>query len=330
MENKYKPGIIIMLSLFGIAVIASFFIIVSGTKTVKSDGGDKSVKNVFSQGANISPNSIAVLNIFSPIQYVSDGGAFNIKKSGTLYWLELLDKVEKNSSIKALIIRINSPGGTIAATQEIYNKIHRIRKKGKIVVVSMGDICASGGYYIASAADYIVANPGTVTGSIGVIMGGLDLSGLFTKYGIGYNVIKSGKNKDIMSPFRKMSKEERAMLEELVMDAYYQFFNAVAESRNIDKKKLKKVADGRILSANQAKAANLIDELGDFEDTITITAEKAGIKGTPNVFELKPDMKKMFEMFTAKALGQKPEVNLIKTPSILADNYSPIMYMYTY
>jgi protease-4 len=331
MEQNKGIGIA-LICLFGVSVISAFFVIILQARESKPQER-AAIQRSIMPTQTWKANSIAVLNIFSPIQYVSDDTTFPVRREGALYWLDLLKTVEENPNINALIIRINSPGGTIAATQEIYNQILRIREKGKTVVVSMGDLCASGGYYIASAADYIVANRGTLTGSIGVIMAGVDLSDLFKRYGIEYNVIKSGEFKDSGTFFRKMTPEERRLLESVVMDAYNQFFEDVASARDLSPSRLRPVADGRILTARQALDAGLIDELGDFQDTVRITAEKASIKD-PELIELRPDMKRMLRFFTAnydKLLkSESPSINLIESPQILKDSFVPIMYMFTY
>ncbi len=290
---------IVIISLFSLAVIVGFLNIKKTTKkeerklttTLPFESLMKTKKLV------TLPDSIAVLNIFSTISYAEESSYFGIVKSGTIYWLEKLKSIEDDKNVKAVILRLNSPGGTIGATQEIYNTILRLREKGKIVVASMGDIAASGAYYIACAADYIVANPGTLTGSIGVIIAGMDLTELFKKIGVSYNVIKSGKNKDILSPYRKMSPEEQKLLEEMVMDAYNQFFEAVAKGRKIPKDKLRELADGRIFSGERALANKLVDELGDYETALKIAQEMAKIT-KPNIIELDKETNPIYGIFS--------------------------------
>lgn len=221
----------------------------------------------------------------------------------------------------------------MAATQEVYNEVKRLKEKGKIVTVSMGDIAASGAYYISSAADYIVANPGSIVGSIGVITAGLDLSDLFKKIGIGYNVIKSGKNKDIMSGYRKMTDEEREILTQLIMDAYSQFFQAVSTGRHISPENLQPIADGRIFTGRQAQKIKLVDETGDFEDTVKITAKMSKITGTPNVVELRADVNNFFKFLTSMGFVpvKNEKLTLIKTPlDDLDTGMSPVYYLYAY
>lgn len=204
----------------------------------------------------------------------------------------------KDFSIKAIILRVDSPGGGVAASQEIYEEV---RKAGaqKIIVVSMGSVAASGGYYISAPADRIVANPGTLTGSIGVIMEIPNLEGLMNKIGVKTEVIKSGRHKDIASAFRKMGKEERAILQGVLDDVHKQFIKAVADGREIPYEKVEKLADGRIFTGRQALELGLVDELGTLEDSITITAELAGIEGEPMVVS-KKERFSVFDMLKGK------------------------------
>ncbi|HLE09231.1 MAG TPA: signal peptide peptidase SppA [Thermodesulfobacteriota bacterium] len=188
----------------------------------------------------------------------------------------------ERADVKAIIIRINSPGGGVGPSQEIYSEIKRLRETKK-VVASMGAVAASGGYYIAAAADKIVANPGTITGSIGVIIEFVNVEDLLKKIGLKGYTIKSGRFKDIGSPIKEMEPEEKELLQEVVNDVYGQFVEAVSSGRNIPRDKVEKIADGRILSGAQAKKAGLVDSLGTLQDAITIGASLAGIKGKPVV-----------------------------------------------
>ncbi len=198
--------------------------------------------------------------------------------------VELLRQYRDDDDVKAILLRIDSPGGGVVPSQEIYDEV-RALKKVKKVVASMGTVAASGGYYIASASDKIIANPGTLTGSIGVIMEMPNVAALLQKVGVEGVVIKSGKNKDVGSPFRKMEPEERALLQEVLDDVHAQFIDAVAEGRALDPAAVRLLADGRIFTGRQAKALGLVDELGSFQDSIRTTAEMVGIQGEPDVIE---------------------------------------------
>lgn len=197
-----------------------------------------------------------------------------------------LKRFSENPSVKAIVIRIDSPGGGVVPSQEIYNAVKRVRSKhNKAVIASMGSVAASGGYYIAAATDRIVANPGTLTGSIGVIMETANVEGLLQKIGVEGVVIKSGKYKDVGSPLRKMSTEERGLLQGVMDDVHKQFIEAVAEGRSLELRAAQALADGRIFTGRQAKEAKLVDELGDLEEAIQLAAEVVGIEGEPKVIE---------------------------------------------
>ncbi|NQE04576.1 hypothetical protein C5S32_01780 [ANME-1 cluster archaeon GoMg1] len=191
----------------------------------------------------------------------------------------------EDSSVKAIILRINSPGGSAAASQELHAEVCKAREKGKIVVASMSDVATSGGYYVACGADKIVANPGTITGSIGVIFSQLQYSELLERYGIRANVIKSGKYKDIGSPLRNMTAEERQILQDMIDDIYIQFVHAVAEGRHMNESEVLELADGRIITGRQAKEMGLVDELGNFQDAVDLAVEMAEIGGKLRVVE---------------------------------------------
>lgn len=194
-------------------------------------------------------------------------------------WLKAF---EEDDGVRAVILRVDSPGGAVGATQEIYQEVLRL-KAGKAVVASLGNVAASGGYYVASAAHRIVANPGTITGSIGVVMYFADFEGLMKKVGIRGHTIKSVPYKDTGSPFRDMTPEEKEILEEVVKDVHEQFIEAVARGRGLPEERVRAVADGRILSGRQALELGLVDQLGGFEDAVEIAKELAGIKGEPKI-----------------------------------------------
>ncbi|MBH0199346.1 MAG: signal peptide peptidase SppA [Nitrospira sp.] len=199
-----------------------------------------------------------------------------------------LRRFSENPAVKAIVLRIDSPGGGVVPSQEIYDEVKRVRaKNNKTVIASMGSVAASGGYYIAAATDRIVANPGTLTGSIGVIMETANVEGLLQKIGVEGIVIKSGKYKDVGSPLRKMSEEERGLLQSVMDDVHKQFIEAVAEGRDLELDAAQALSDGRIFTGRQAKDARLVDELGDLEDAIQLAADTAGIEGEPKVVEPK-------------------------------------------
>lgn len=209
--------------------------------------------------------------------------------------LRQLYEFGKNSRIKAIIIRIDTPGGAVGPSQEIYSEILRIKKK-KPVVASIGTIGASGGYYIASGASKIIANPGSITGSIGVIMQFMSFENLLGKIGIKGNVVKSGEYKDTGSPFREMTKEERILMQGLLDDVHNQFIDAVSKGRNLSREEVEKIADGRIITGKQAKELKLVDELGNFNDAIEIAKNLSGIKGEPKLIYGKKKKSMLFDL----------------------------------
>ena len=194
-------------------------------------------------------------------------------------------KYGKNPTVAAIVLRVDSPGGGVSASQEIYREIKRVKEKGKKVIVSMGSVAASGGYYISTPADIIVANPGTITGSIGVIMEFPILKDLLSKVGIKFEVVKSQEHKDIGSPFREISPKERALLKDVVSSVYEQFIEVIVKNRKIPEAKVRAISDGRILSGTQAKEFGLVDTLGSLEDAIRLAANMVGIKGEPTIWQ---------------------------------------------
>ncbi len=196
--------------------------------------------------------------------------------------VRVIRKYRDNGSIKGLVIRVDSPGGGVSASQEIYQAILSARER-KPVVCSMGETAASGGYYVACACDSIVANPGTLTGSIGVILSYAVMEELFKKIGIGYEVVKAGEVKDIGSPFRQMTAKERAMLQATIDDIHLQFMEAVAEGREMPLDSVRMIADGRLLSGRQAWEVGLVDRLGTLDDAVAMAGLMAGIGDSPRV-----------------------------------------------
>lgn len=200
-----------------------------------------------------------------------------------------LREAVRDPEIKAVVIRLNSPGGTAAAAQEIGAEVDRLRKSGKKVVASMGDTAASGAYWIAAGTDSIVANPGTMTGSIGVIMERYDLQGLYGNIGIDTETFKSGPYKDMGSASRSTTPEEQAIFQSMIDDIYSQFVDYVAQGRQMDTAEVRALADGRVYTGRQAKELGLVDELGDFHDAVLLAGSLAGIPGEPAVVELGPN-----------------------------------------
>jgi len=197
--------------------------------------------------------------------------------------VDQIDRMQRDPSVKAVVIRLDSPGGGVAASQEIYDAVRRLRDEGKPVVASMGGVAASGAYYVACAADSIVANPGTLTGSIGVIMSFPNTEELFRKVGIRFETIKTGKFKDVGSMWRPMTDDEKTLLHEVLTNVYDQFIDAIVDGRSMAREDILPYADGRIFSGDQAQEYGFVDRLGSLEEAITMASEMAGIEGRPSV-----------------------------------------------
>lgn len=258
--SKWFWGIFLSLIFIGLVFLALSFLVFASV--LRSDK-----KEFYSFG---SGDKIGIVEINDVI--------INSEKT-----VEQIKNFREDKSIKAIILRINSPGGGVASSQEIYEEVKKTRESGKIIVTSMGSIAASGGYYIACGSNLIVANPGTLTGSIGVIAQFITIKDLAEKLGIQQNVIKSGELKDAGNPFREMNEKDKEYFQEVVDNTFGQFLDVVSKERKIDKEKLMPYASGRVFTGLQAKEYGLIDSLGTFEDAIRITSTMAGIEGKPRL-----------------------------------------------
>jgi protease-4 len=214
-------------------------------------------------------------------------GLFSGGTAGAQTIMQQLRQVSGDPGIKAVVLRINSPGGTPAASQEITDEIIKLKKSGVKVVTSMGDVAASGAYWIASASDLIVANPGTITGSIGVIMQAQNYQGLMDKLGVSSNTIKSGTFKDMGSPDRPMTGEEKEIFQSMVEDTYSQFVETVARGRNLSPGDIREL-NGKVLTGRQALEAGLVDKNGNLYDAISLAGEMAGLGKNPRTVNMEP------------------------------------------
>lgn len=227
---------------------------------------------------------IALLEVYDAISDSATGGPFSSGVGTNANNLIRDIRRARQDQVKAILLLINSPGGTAAASQAIYDELMRVRRETNIkIVAGLGDVAASGGYFVASAANHIVANPTTVTGSIGVIIRTQNLSSLLDRIGVKSSTVQSGQYKDILSPFRETKPAEQVILEGIVMDSYQQFLNAIVAGRDISLNELKPLADGRIFTGTQALKAKLVDSLGNSHTALDKTAELANIKGEPSV-----------------------------------------------
>lgn len=233
--------------------------------------------------------------------------------------IEKLNKLKNDADVKAIVLRIDSPGGSVAPSQEIYEELIKLREK-KTIVASFGSVAASGGYYIASAAHKIIANPGSITGSIGVIIEFVNIEDLIGKIGLKSVVIKSGKYKDILSPTREIESAERGLIQGVIDSIHSQFIDAVALGRGIEREKIVAIADGRIFSGEQAKELGLVDELGNLQYAIKRAAEIAGIEGDPKVIYPAKEKPSILEFLLESSIKEIQQVifkNIFKAEYIL-------------
>ncbi|WP_404785064.1 signal peptide peptidase SppA [Altericista sp. CCNU0014] len=227
---------------------------------------------------------IALIDVYGSISDTPSAGPFGTAGGSSAN--ALLDAIQKarKDKVKAILLRINSPGGTAAAAQSVYHELMRVRKETSIkIVASLGDVAASGGYYIASAANHIVANPSTLTGSIGVVIRTQNVAGFLEKLGVQSSTVQSGQFKDILSPFRSATADERQIIQSIVSDSYEQFLASIVEGRGISLAELKKLADGRIFTGAQAKTVKLVDSLGNYQDAVRQTVKTIALKKEPNI-----------------------------------------------
>lgn len=262
--NKLFWGIII-----GVVVIAIFFVGICFlvlASSIVSHGN----KDYYYESTGSGDGKIGIIDL-----------DFTIVTSDPI--VRQFKKFREDKSIKAIVLRINSPGGGVAASQEMYEEIKKTRDSGKPVIVSFGSIAASGGYYAACGGSIIVSNPGSLTGSIGVIAQFMSIKELADKLGIKSTTVKSGELKDAGSPFRDVNQADLVYFNDIILDSYEQFLDVVSKERKIDKEELRKIASGRVYTGLQAKQLKLVDTIGTFQDAIKIAADIAGIKGEPTI-----------------------------------------------
>jgi protease-4 len=241
--------------------------------------------SVMEEGASLYSigQKVAIIEIYGTINSSNDV-------------IRQLKKYSKDSSIPAIVLDIDSPGGAVVPSQEIYEEVLKAKKAGKKVVASMRSLGASGGYYIACSADTIVANPGTLTGSIGVIFEFPMVQELFKKIGVKFEVVKRGELKEVGTSFRPMTQKERDLLQSVIDDTYNQFVDAVKDGRGMDREKVLELADGRVYTGKQAKELGLVDELGDIEDAIKIAGKMGDIEGVPRTIRERPKKVSLFDI----------------------------------
>jgi len=235
----------------------------------------------------LSENQVAVVDLYGPIAF-SASSAFG--PTGANGVLDELNRIREDKDVNAVILRINSPGGTVGASQELYDQVLRIKDELNIPVISsIGDIGASGAYYVALASDKIYANPGSLVGSIGVIMGNINFSQLAEKYGVDFSVFKSGKYKDTLSGWRDPTSDEEDLLQGLVDNVHQQFVSVLIEERGLTDDEAKAIAQGQVFSGQQALENKLIDDVGSFEDVVEFVSTLEGVGSNPKLISKRSD-----------------------------------------
>lgn len=244
-------------------------------------------------GCTVARDEVAVISLSGPIQSEASGLFFGGKVITPRLVREQIERARNDAGVRAVVLQIESPGGSVAACQEILEILKGLKKP---VVVSMGDVVASGGYYISAKADRIVALPGTLTGSIGVIAQVPNIAGLYDKLGIKVQVFKAGEHKDMYAGLRELTPEEEELMQEMTGQLYEQFLDVVAEGRHMDKERVRRLATGQLYTGQQAKALGLVDELGGLDKAIDMAAGLAGVK-EPRVVYYKPRVPSLLETF---------------------------------
>ncbi len=275
-----KVWLIALCVVFTCSMISGIYLVINPNNRAPQFVEEKSEKeqsiNFFKSSS--SKEGAVVVNIRGEISESSDNNAFSSKQNASSIARRIRELADKKE-VKALLLDINSPGGTVAAVQDIYNALNYFRSQKKPVVALMRDVAASGGFYIAMAADKIVAQPGTMTGSIGVIMQTTNAQELLKKIGVDFNAVKSGQNKDIGAIYKELTQEQKLLLQEMIDETYQQFFEAVKNGRpNVNVNTLRVYADGRIFTGAKAQTLGLIDGLGGEEKAKEYLSELTGIK----------------------------------------------------
>jgi len=286
------------------------------------------LENVVIEGKGM--NKILVLSVNGVIQDTGDVTSF-FQSAGYQHqsFLKMIEKAEEDKTVKGIILKVNSPGGGVVESAEIHKKLTDLKEAtDKPIYVSMGAMAASGGYYISAPADKIFATPDTMTGSLGVIMQGVNFSELAEKYGVKFETIKSGPYKDIMSSYRDMTDEERQIMQTMVDNAYQGFVDVIADGRNMSEAEVRKIADGRIYDGRQAMENHLIDELGYFEDTVEAMKKDYDL-GDINVVEYTANFGfgSLFSMSAKKIFSD--DIEMATMVHLLSQPNSPrMMYLY--
>ncbi|WAA11689.1 signal peptide peptidase SppA [Fervidibacillus halotolerans] len=324
----------------GIAVLMFFISVVTSVTTFFTIGdGRKALEEWLSADEEFSEEvieegdltkKIVVLEVNGTIQ---DGGSslLTYVDYNHQLFLEQLKTAKEDSTVKGIVLRVNTPGGGVVESAEIHDRLTEILEDTeKPIYVSMGTMAASGGYYISAPATKIFASKETITGSIGVIMQSYNMTELADKLGVDTITIKSGQYKDILNPTREMTEEEKKILQEMIDNTYEEFVKVIADGRNMSEEEVKKIADGRIYDGRQAKELNLIDEFGFLDDTIEAMKNDYNLKNAQVVRYVANDLGigSILGLTMNKMLGNNPELTIVN--QLLNHHHSPrLMYLYS-
>jgi protease IV len=334
MNGKRWAALGIAAALFFVSVVINFLssFAFKGIETDFTDfmasADQPFTEEVVNEGNELK--KIVILDVNGVIQDTGESGSL-LQSSGYNHqdFMKKLNYIKEDDSVKGIILKVNSPGGGVVESAEIHDKLAEIQKKSKKpVYISMGSMAASGGYYISTAAKKIYASPETMTGSLGVIMEGINYEGLADKYGVDFVTIKSGKHKDIMSPTRKMTDEERQILQSMINNSYQGFVKVISEGRNLPVEQVKKIADGRVYDGRQAKELQLIDGFGYLDDVVKDMKKQEKLKGAKVVrYSDSLGLGSLFTMQAKKLMGENVEMTGLM--QILSKPNSPrLMYLY--
>ena len=287
----------VVTALYALSLAAAFVVISKGDAIRKTQPKDMDLAKLAGLSQS-KKNAVAVVEIYGAI---SQGASSRSWDRGSQQIAKRIRDLADKKEVKAIVLDINTPGGSVGAVQEIYSAIKRAKAETKKPFIArFGEVSASGGYYVAAACDKIIAQPGTITGSIGVIFSVGNFQGLMSKVGFKSEVIKSGKFKDIGSPTREMTPEERKLLQAMIDDSYEQFVAAVSEGRKMPVDDVKKLADGRIYTGRQGKENGLVDQIGDLQDALDAAGEMGGIGKTPRVLKESDPFEQIMSLMDSK------------------------------
>lgn len=333
MNGKRWGALVIAAVLFGISIVISLtnMALANSNAFTNALASDEEFTETVLENGNES-KKIVVLEVNGVIQDTGENVTSFFETAGYQHqqFLKMIDAAAKDKNVRGIMLRVNSPGGGVVESAEIHKHLIEAKEKyKKKIYVSMGTTAASGGYYISAPADKIYAAPDTLTGSLGVIMQGINYSGLAEKYGVKFETVKSGEFKDIMSPSREMTAEDREILQAMVDNAYQGFVDVIGNGRGLSEEEVRKVADGRIYDGRQAKQLNLIDELGFLDDALSGMKKDLKIEGAQVIeYEASAGFDSLLSLGASKVFND--EFEMMGLYRFFSQSNSPrMMYLYS-